>query len=339
MQKPDKLYIENDVVDFELTKKIIGRLDSVDIEYVEDYKKIGFDKQFVDRANEDKDSLALGQKKGEVLKSIGRMQDGQYYLFHEMDCKYDCEYCYLQYYFQTKVPVIFVNRCEVIDRMKEVMQLHPKTYFHVGEICDSLAFDDLTDFTLELTELIIDDENSTIEFRTKSTNIKNLLSINNPPQNIIPSWTMSPQIISETLEHKTPNFSERLKAAKACQDKGYTVGIRIDPIIIYEDWENGYTQMVERIMTTLDPKQIDYISLGSIKLHKLLVDVIRKRFPKSKLLLGEIFPGEDGKYRYLKFQRVEVYKKIMSWIRDYDSSIKVELSIESEDIKELVFSQ
>ncbi len=67
MQKPDKLYIEKDVVDFELTKKIIGRLDSVDIEYVEDYKKIGFDKNFVDRANEDKDSLALGQKKGEVL--------------------------------------------------------------------------------------------------------------------------------------------------------------------------------------------------------------------------------------------------------------------------------
>ena len=281
MQKPDKLYIEKDVVDFELTKKIIGRLDSVDIEYVEDYKKIGFDKQFVDRANEDKDSLALGQKKGEVLKSIGRMGDGQYYLFHEMDCKYDCEYCYLQYYFQTKVPVIFVNRCEVIDRMKEVMALHPKTYFHVGEICDSLAFDDLTDFSLDLADLAKDNQNCTIEFRTKSTNIENLLSIENPTSNIIPSWTMSPQIVSETLEHKTPKFSERLKAAKACQEKGYTVGIRIDPIIIYEDWENGYTQMVERIMTTLDPKQIDYISLGSIKLHKLLVDVIRKRFPKE----------------------------------------------------------
>jgi spore photoproduct lyase len=338
MQKPDKLYIEKGVEDFELTKKILGRLNPIDIEYVEDYKKIGFDKDFVDRANEDKDSLALGQKKGEVLKSIGRMGNGQYYLFHEMDCKYDCEYCYLQYYFQTKVPVIFVNRSDVIDRMKEAMELHSKTYFHVGEICDSLAFDDLTDFSLDLAELVKDNPNCTIEFRTKSTNIENLLSIENPTPNIIPSWTMSPQIVSETLEHKTPKFSDRLAAAKACQKKGYTVGIRIDPIIIYEDWENGYSEMIRQIMTTLDPKCIDYITLGSIKIHKLLTDVIRKRFPKSKLLLGEIFPSEDGKYRYLKFQRVEVYKKIMSWIRDYDSSIKVELSLETEDIRELVFS-
>ncbi|NIP37701.1 MAG: hypothetical protein GWO07_01315 [Candidatus Dadabacteria bacterium] len=337
MQKPDKLYIEKRAEDFELTKKILGRLNPIDTEFVEDYKKIGFDKKFTKRANEDKDCLALGQKKGEVLKSIGRMGDGQYYLFHEMDCRYDCEYCYLQYYFQTKVPVIFVNRNEVLDRMKEAMQLHPKTYFHAGEICDSLAFDDLTDFSLDLADLAKDNQNCTIEFRTKSTNIENLLSINNPPANIIPSWTMSPQIVSETFEHKTPKFSERLTAAKACQDKGYTVGIRIDPIIIYDDWENGYSEMVSQIMTTLNPKQIDYISLGSIKLHKLLTDVIRKRFPRSKLLLGEIFPGEDGKYRYLKFQRVDVYKKIMSWIRDYDSEIGVDLSLESEDIRELVF--
>jgi len=33
----------------------------------------------------------LGQKRGEVLKNIGRMESGQYYLFHEMDCRFDCE--------------------------------------------------------------------------------------------------------------------------------------------------------------------------------------------------------------------------------------------------------
>ncbi|NIT13281.1 MAG: hypothetical protein GTN99_03270, partial [Candidatus Dadabacteria bacterium] len=139
MQRPDKLYIEKGAEDFELTRKVISRLGTIHTEYVDDYKKIGLDKKFTARASEDKDCLALGQKKGEVLKSIGRMDDGQYYLFHEMDCMYDCEYCYLQYYFQTKVPVIFVNRSEVMERMKEAMELHSQTYFNVGEICDSLA--------------------------------------------------------------------------------------------------------------------------------------------------------------------------------------------------------
>ncbi len=217
------------------------------------------------------------------------------------------------------------------------MSQHERTYFHVGEICDSLAFDELTDFSLDLIELAGQNQNTTIEFRTKSTNIQNLLSVQSAPSNVIPSWTMSPQVVSEALEHKTPKFAERLNAAKKCQEKGYRVGIRIDPIIIYEDWQAGYAEMISRIMTTLDPKQIDYISLGSIKLHKLLTEVIRKRFPQSSLLVGEIYPAEDGKYRYLKFQRVEVYKKLMSLIKEYDSSIRVELSLESEDTQQLVY--
>jgi len=65
--------------------------------------------------------------------------------------------------------------------------------------------------------------------------------------------------------------------------------------------------------------------------------VIKKRFPESPTILGEIFPSTDGKYKYLKFQRVHIYKTMISWIREFSQDIKVDLSIESNEVKELVF--
>jgi spore photoproduct lyase len=108
-----------------------------------------------------------------------------------------------------------------------------------------------------------------IEFRTKSTNVQNLLLLKDHPKNMIPSWTLSPERVVNAIEHKTPSFRERLDAARRCQDAGYEVGVRLDPIIIYEGWEEelGWS----KILVKLDPEGIDYVSLGSIKLHKLLL--------------------------------------------------------------------
>lgn len=338
IQKPNVLYIEEKIEDHPFTERILSKLAPIPVEFVDDYRKIGEGKPFTHKAKEDKNSLALGEKKGEVLKNIGRMERGEYYLFHEIDCMYDCEYCYLQYYFQTKVPVIFVNREEILMKIEEILKTHSHPYFHVGEVCDALAFDDLTEFSLDIAQLFSKYENGCIEFRTKSANIGNLLSIKNPPKNIIPSWTFNPKRIARSLEHKAPSFRERLLAAKRCQEAGYTVGVRLDPVIIYDGWEKDYREMVEELLFVLDSRKIDYLSLGTVKLHKFLVDAIRVRFPQSPVLLSELVPSNDGKYKYLKFQRVDVYRKMVSWIRDLDGRLEIKLSIESEEVHSLVFN-
>lgn len=333
---PDKIYVEHNVAQHSLTKKILNKLPEVPTELVEDYKSIGQSKPFKKRAAEDKNSLAIAEKKGDVIKSIGRMGDGQFYLFHEIDCKYDCEYCYLQYYFQTKVPVIFVNREQVLENIEDLLKSHKSPYFHVGEVCDALAFDNLTDFSKDVADLFLRYDNGKIEFRTKSTNIQNLISFQDVPENLIPSWTMSPEFIVSSVEHKTPSFNERLLAAKKCQEKGYRVGIRLDPIFKYEGWESDYRKMTEKLLNTLNPERIDYISLGTVKMHKNLVEAITKRFPDSMTILSELIPTEDGKYKPVKFDRVEIYRKMVEWIREFTPEIKIELSLESQEVKELV---
>lgn len=337
LEKPDRVYIEECIREHPLTKKILSVLESVPVTFIQDHRNIGKEKTFTERASKDKNCLALAYKKGELVKSIGRMEDGQFYLFHETDCRYDCEYCYLQYYFQTKIPVIFVNRDEVLSRIEAILRSRECAYFHAGEVSDALAFDDLTQFSLDIAKLFSRYENGKIELRTKSTKIENLISIDNPPRNIIPSWTFSPQKIVETIEHKTPSFEQRLNAAKKCQESGYTIGVRLDPVVRVDVWEREYKQMVVRLLTVLDTANIDYISLGTLKHNKMLFDAIKNRFPGSPAILGEMLPSSDGKYRYLKFLRVELYKKMISWIRDIDSNLKVELSLESDEIHELVY--
>lgn len=338
LEKPDRVYIEECVREHPVTKKILSRLESVPVTFIQDHRNIGKEKTFTERAGEDKNCLALAYKKGELVKSIGRMEDGQFYLFHETDCRYDCEYCYLQYYFQTKIPVIFVNRDEVLIKIEDILKSRESAYFHAGEVSDALAFDDLTEFSLDIAELFSRYENGKIEFRTKSTKIGNLISIDNPPSNIIPSWTFSPQKVVEAIEHKTPSFEQRLNAAKKCQESGYTIGVRLDPVVRIDGWEREYKQLVVRLLTMLDTRNIDYISLGTLKHNKMLFEAIKKRFPASPAILGEMLPSSDGKYRYLKFLRVELYKKMISWIRDIDTNLKIELSLESDEIHELVYN-
>ncbi|MGI9553725.1 MAG: SPL family radical SAM protein [Thermodesulfobacteriota bacterium] len=338
-EAPTRIYIEKHIADYPLTKKIVSRLKDVPVSYVEDYKTIGLEKPFETRADEDKNALALAEKKGDVIKNIGRMDEGQYYLFHEIDCKYDCEYCYLQYYFQTKVPVIFVNRDVVLAEIEKILKTRQNAYFHVGEVCDSLAFDYLTDFSKDIANLFIGYKNGTVEFRTKSTNVHNLLEIDSPPSNLIPSWTMSPEHINNTVEHKTPGLDNRIEAAKKCQDYGYTVGIRLDPIFNYKGWESDYREMVEKILTELVHDKIDYITLGTVKMHKNLIDAVYKRFPETRIMREELIPAGDGKFRPIKFDRVKIYRSMTDWIKNLAPEIRIDLSIETEEVRELVFNE
>ncbi|NIS60332.1 MAG: hypothetical protein GTO13_06445 [Proteobacteria bacterium] len=65
--------------------------------------------------------------------------------------------------------------------------------------------------------------------------------------------------------------------------------------------------------------------------------IIRNRFPTSKILLGELLPGNDGKFRYLKSIRVGMYRKIVRWLREYEPSLFIYLCMESREVWEKVF--
>jgi spore photoproduct lyase len=128
-----------------------------------------------------------------------------------------------------------------------------------------------------------------------------------------------------------------MDAARKCQEKGYPLGFHFDPLIYHEGWERGYQETILRLFKQIDPKRVVWISLGGFRYPPKLKVIAEERFPKTKVFLGELFPGRDAKFRYLKEIRLEMYQKMAGWLKEVDPGLFIYLCMESQEVWERVF--
>jgi spore photoproduct lyase len=65
--------------------------------------------------------------------------------------------------------------------------------------------------------------------------------------------------------------------------------------------------------------------------------IMRDRFPRTRLLTGEQVLCPDGKLRYFQPLRIEMYRKMLGWIRPIAPTVKVYLCMESKEVWQQVF--
>ena len=92
-----------------------------------------------------------------------------------------------------------------------------------------------------------------------------------------------------------------------------------------------------QVFSALAPEDIAYMSMGSLRFAPALKKVVQERFPKNRLMSAELFPGADGKLRYFKPLRLEMYRKMLGWIQQYMARPPLYLCMESPDIWHRVF--
>jgi spore photoproduct lyase len=340
--QPNICYIEQAALNHPKTLSILQKLQGVEIQIVEDYKNLGLVHLPTNpRFKQEKTGLILAYKKGELVKQVQRDLfreiPNEYYIIHSLGCPSDCQYCFLFDYLTHQMPTLFVNQDEILESVQTVIESRAdeSLTFHAGEFSDALAYDHLTEFSKSLVELFSRYDHARLELRTKSDTIKNLIGLKHKGKTIV-SWTFSPQRVVQLFEYQTATADERIEAAYACQKAGYPVALRFDPIIRYPDWESGYQQLIERMAERLNSNLIFDCQLGVFRYTPGLWKVIRERFPRSWLGLQESVPSQDGKYRYLKPLRIEMYRKIIGWLRAYFPNLKIELCMDSPEVEELV---
>ena len=81
------------------------------------------------------------------------------------------------------------------------------------------------------------------------------------------------------------------------------------------------------------------MSLGSLRFMPELKDIMEKRFPKSPLPYGEWVRGMDGKMRYFKERRVELYSALVKKIRSLAPNITLYLCMETEEVWKKTFQE
>jgi spore photoproduct lyase len=335
---PEKIVIQKESLDFPLTDKILERASHVPFEIVENADDLIADLETA------RDPLLLGKKilwitqqKGVYVKPCPCTPEYigcNYFIINtDLNCPLDCSYCILQNYLDNPLITVHVNTDHLWREMDLFLSRHRNRIIRIGtgELGDSLVLDHLTDRSIELIGYFKDKKNALFELKTKTTNISNVIEIP-PSENIVIAWSLNSEKIAEEEEKGAPSVRQRIEAARSVVSRGYRVAFHFDPIIRSPGWEEGYARVVELMLTQIDPKKIAWISLGSLRFPPPLKEVIAKRSPQSRILYEELIRGKDGKYRYFKPLRIELYQKIVKCLGNAGRKIPLYFCMESKEI-------
>jgi len=340
---PETIFIDESAADHPMTLETLNRFPNVPVQ-----RNTAYDEavEIIKKTSNDvfgagKRKLVLTRFKGSFLKKCPGISPGMvccnYYVVNLLkNCIYDCSYCFLQDFLQNNpLLVAYVNIEDLLEELDQVFTAHPDRVFRVGtgELTDSLALDTIIPYSQHLIPFFNQKENAVLELKTKSDRVENLLN-QNSSRNVIVSWSLNPQTIIDREENGTPSLQQRLEAARLCGNKGYKIGIHLDPIIIFPGWEKAYHDLIENIFKVLSPSQIEWVSLGSFRYRRSLKQIIKERHKNIKLFTGEHVASKDGKYRYLRPLRNQAYENLQDHLKKYSANLNVYMCMETREIWE-----
>ena len=336
---PKKVYYTNEVINSELYNRVKILYPKAIFTEIQSLKQFQKENKFsIYEYNRRKENLFLINEKYDFFKPCPCTKNVHCCNYSILNigygCLYECSYCFLQGY-QNVAGIIFP--CN-IDEFLDINKIKPlnNNLFDLprvgsGEFTDSLLFDDITLFSNNIVKFFKENQNIFFEFKTKSTNINNLLKLGGS-RNIVISWSVNSEEMIEQNEYCTPKLEERLLAAKQCVQAGFSVGFHFDPVIFYSDWKQGYKKTVNMIFDFIDGKYIKWISIGSLRMPATLKKVIENRFSENEILDEELLLAYDGKLRYESTKRIEIYKYLSEQIKFHNSSIVVYLCMEDSNV-------
>lgn len=335
-----KLFIEKQVVELPETKAIQSRLD-VPSEIVKHAREVyEYVLQSNDAVQKGKEVLYLTRNNGAFLKNCPGTRCYtccDYKILHiGTFCNMDCAYCILQSYFHPPVLQYFVNHDELLSELTDVFAQKRIARIGTGEFTDSLIWEPWTDFSTRLVSAFSEQDHCILELKTKTVSVERLEALRHH-QKTIAAWSLNTNRIIRKEERHTASLSARLKAAARCASWGYPLAFHFDPLIIYEGCEEDYEMCVQRLFSHIDPRDIAWISLGTLRFMPALKEIIRQRFAGSRIIYGEFITGLDGKMRYFKPLRIDLYRKMVGWIKNLAPQVFVYLCMEDDEVWEASF--
>jgi spore photoproduct lyase len=342
--EPEEILIERDCERMAMVSRLKAALPQVPLKVIDHgSEKVSFPASASADFGAAKKRLYVAKHKGDFLKkcpgSDGQVCCNYFVINFASNCPMDCSYCYLQEYLADNPALkVFANVDDLLGEADELLTKHRRYFFRIGtgEITDSLILDPYIGFTREIVPFFAEQPNVLLELKTKSNCVEDLLTLH-PKERVVVSWSINPQTVIDAEEHGTASLLERLQAARLCQDAGYRLGFHFDPMIEYPDWEKDYEELVEQLFATVDWRRISWLSMGVLRNTPGLKRAMRERLPRTRLLVAEQVPNPDGKLRYFQPLRIEMYRKMLGWIRGSAPTVKVYLCMESKHVWEQVF--
>ena len=292
--------------------------------------------------NQSPDPIAAGKEVLFLTKNKGRFIRGcpgtrhyeccRYLILHVGTyCPMDCAYCILQTFFHPPVLQYFVNQEDMFLELDQFFKTTSHRRIGTGEYTDSLIWSQWTALVENLVQRFARQSRVALELKTKTNLVENLRDLEHNRKTIL-AWSLNTEAMIRENEIGTASLAERLDAALRCQAWGYPLAFHFDPIIIGDGFEKEYMAVVQQLFDRIDPDNIVWISLGTLRCMPPLKAIIHRRFPHSGIMYGEFISGLDNKLRYFKPLRIKFYRQIISAIRERAPQVPLYFCMESADV-------
>lgn len=330
-----RLFIDRQVADNPLTDEIRLHL-KVSPVLVDDaaqvYRQV---RSAPDPVRAGKHTLFLTRNQGSFIRSCPGTREyhccGYKILHIGIFCTMDCAYCILQAYFHPPVLQYFVNRQKMWAELDDLFSVPGLSRIGTGEFTDSLIWQRWTDLAGCLVSKFAGQQRAVLELKTKTVAIDNLQGLHHNRKTIV-AWSLNTPRVIAAQERGTASLEARLAAARQCQEWGYPLAFHFDPMIIYNDCIEEYTRVVKRLFKKISAARVVWISLGTFRFMPALKTIIERRFPDSNIIYGEFISGLDGKQRYFKALRIQLYCAVAAAIRAAAPEVTVYFCMEDDAV-------
>jgi spore photoproduct lyase len=253
-------------------------------------------------------------------------------------CPMDCTYCILKAYLRTNDLRVFANTADMFSELGDIFGRDRSRRFRVGtgEFADSLALESITGHTHEILEFLREFDNVVLELKTKTAET-GWMAAEPRPDRVLAAFSVNAPAIVAAQERGAPPLSARLAAAREAARAGFGVCLHFDPIVPHPGWEAGYAATVDMIASFLRPKDIVYISLGSLRFLPDLPAGLAAAGILPDYYLNEFVTDLDGKRRLARPLRVRQLGHVAGLLRKCGLAGKLYLCMESDEVWKAVF--
>ncbi len=169
-------------------------------------------------------------------------------------CPLNCSYCYLRGTTRGRMKPQYVKIDHVLKALDEAfINIREPVIFNAGELSDALMNPPMM---AQIVEKFEEQNRHKIYLLTKF-GVKNIQFLLDRPRNqVICSWSINAHPVARMWEKAAPSPDERIEAAKQVSNVGYDTRIRIDPIFPVADWKLHYGNLLDQILSSLNPNRI-----------------------------------------------------------------------------------
>lgn len=325
------LYIDKRVKDYPLAKKIASA-----VEYDEMHE--------VDSEQHPGNGLLLTINRGAFIKPCpgqkGSVCCGYWVVEWGMGCPFGCEYCIIQNYTGAGDITLFLNW---EDCQREILALREKVSGPIrlgtGQFGDPLALESIFPLNAAIIDWTTSMRDFTLEVKSKSADIRAIMQAKDA-SHVTLAFSLNPQEYIDRLEHGAASLHDRLTAAAtAARATGCALAFHFDPLLPLNDWQQKYSEVFALMHRHLQGFKINWISLGTFRFPKGFQENVEKYHPDTGIFAEEFYPSTDGKIRYFRPFREEVYNFARTGLQQYFADVPIYMCMETPEVWERLKKQ